>query len=78
MSDHELSVEERFDIQVVLMRGMSQRAIARMLNRSPSPISRESRRKRNAQGEYVTPPWTAREAWTPQSLPAPEKAGAAQ
>ncbi|MDE1910227.1 MAG: helix-turn-helix domain-containing protein, partial [Pseudomonas sp.] len=31
MSYHELSVEERSDIQVSLLRGMSQRAIARML-----------------------------------------------
>ncbi|WP_164842887.1 helix-turn-helix domain-containing protein, partial [Pseudomonas taiwanensis] len=41
MSYHELSIEERSNIQVGLLRGMSQRAIARMLNRSPSTISRE-------------------------------------
>ncbi|TEE01147.1 helix-turn-helix domain-containing protein, partial [Pseudomonas aeruginosa] len=54
MSYHELSVEERSDIQVSLLRGMSQRAIARMLNRSPSTISREIRRNRDARGAYTT------------------------
>ncbi len=54
MSYHELSVEERSDIQVGLLRGMSQRAIARMLNRSPSTISREIRRNRDACGAYAT------------------------
>ena len=54
MSYHELSVEERSDIQVSLLRGMSQRAIARILNRSPSTISREIRRNRDACGAYAT------------------------
>ena len=54
MSYHELSLEERSNIQVGLLRGMSQRAIARMLNRSPSTICREIRRNRGAQGEYIT------------------------
>lgn len=54
MSYHELSVEERSNIQVGLLRGMSQRAIARMLNRSPSIVSLEIQRNRNAQGGYVT------------------------
>ncbi|WPP46279.1 IS30 family transposase [Pseudomonas sp. AN-1] len=54
MSYHELSIEERSNIQVGLLRGMSQRAIARMLNRSPSTICREIRRNRSAQGEYAT------------------------
>lgn len=54
MSYHELSVEERSNIQVGLLRGMSQRAIARMLNRSPSTISREIRRNRSTQGDYIT------------------------
>lgn len=54
MSYHELSIEERSDIQVSLLRGMSQRAIARMLNHSPSTISREIRRNRSAQGDYIT------------------------
>ncbi|THG67873.1 IS30 family transposase, partial [Pseudomonas sp. A-1] len=54
MSYHELSIEERSNIQVGLLRGMSQRAIARMLNRSPSTISREIRRNRSTQGDYIT------------------------
>ncbi|WP_201486598.1 helix-turn-helix domain-containing protein, partial [Pseudomonas sp. OF001] len=54
MSYYELSIEERSNIQVGLLRGMSQRAIARMLNRSPSTICREIRRNRSAQGEYAT------------------------
>lgn len=54
MSYHELSVEERSDIQVSLLRGMSQRAIARMLNRSPSTISREIRRNSDARGAHTT------------------------
>lgn len=54
MSYHELSVEERSDIQVGLLRSMSQRAIVRMLNRSPSTICREIRRNRSAQGLYFT------------------------
>lgn len=41
MPYHELNVEERSNIQGGLLRGMSQRAIARMLNRSPLTISRE-------------------------------------
>ncbi|EPG5527377.1 MULTISPECIES: IS30 family transposase [Pseudomonas] len=54
MSYHELSIEERSNIQVGLLRGMSQRAIARMLNRSPSTISREIQRNRDTQGAYTT------------------------
>jgi IS30 family transposase len=54
MSYHELSVEERSNIQIGLLRGMSQRAIARMLNRSPSTICREIHRNRSAEGEYIT------------------------
>ena len=44
MSYQELSIEERVTIQVGQLQGLSQRAIARMLNRSPSTISRELRR----------------------------------
>lgn len=49
---HELSVEERSDIQIGLLRGMSRRAIARILNRSPSTINRKIRRNRDSQKEY--------------------------
>jgi IS30 family transposase len=55
MSYHELGIEERSSIHVGLLHDMSQRAIARMLNRSPSTISREIRRKRRAGGEYTAP-----------------------
>lgn len=70
MSYYELSVEERSGIQVGLLRGMSQRVIARMLNRSPSTISREIRRNRDAQGEYTTQraQQTMRERRTPCRL----------
>ncbi|MBA4725314.1 MAG: IS30 family transposase [Pseudomonas sp.] len=54
MSYHELSIEERSNIQIGLVRSMSQRAITRMLNRSPSTICREIRRNRDAQGAYTT------------------------
>lgn len=40
----ELSIEERVTIQLGQLQGLSQRAIARMLDRSPSTISRELRR----------------------------------
>lgn len=44
MSYQELSIEERVTIQIGQLPGLSQRAIARMLDRSPSTISRELRR----------------------------------
>lgn len=44
MSYQELSIEERITIQLGQLQGLSQRAIARMLDRSPSTISRELRR----------------------------------
>lgn len=44
MSYQELSVEERITIQLGQLQGLSQRAIAKMLDRCPSTISRELRR----------------------------------
>jgi len=46
MSHHGLSVAERATIQIGLLNRFSQRRIARLLNRSPSTISREIRRNR--------------------------------
>jgi len=57
MSYQELSIEERITIQFGQLQGLSQRAIARMLNRSPSTISRELRR--NA---AFTSPYSASQA----------------
>ncbi len=53
MSYHELSATERATIQIGLSNGFSQRRLARLMNRSPSTVSREIRRNRNAQGGYV-------------------------
>ena len=50
MSYHELSVAERATIQIGLLNRFSQRRIARLLNRSPSTISREIRRNCPAMG----------------------------
>ena len=44
MPYQELNIEERVTMQVVQLQGLSQRAIARMLDRSHSVISRELRR----------------------------------
>ncbi|EPN32138.1 integrase catalytic subunit, partial [Pseudomonas syringae pv. actinidiae ICMP 19096] len=44
MSYHELSIEERITIQFGQLQRLSQRAIAKALDRSPSTISRELRR----------------------------------
>jgi transposase, IS30 family len=52
MSYHELSVEERAIIQVGLAQGSSQRWLARLINRSPSTISREIRRNQRAGVSY--------------------------
>ena len=48
----ELSVEERATIQIGHAQGFSLRRIARLINRSPSTISREQRRNRDASGGY--------------------------
>lgn len=67
MSYLELCIEERANIQVGLARGMSVRAIARMLNRSPSTVSREIRRNRDPDGTYSTP--YAQQAMRKRRLP---------
>ena len=55
MSYHELSVEERATIQIGHIQGLSQRRIARLIERSPSTISRELRRNREVSGRYSAP-----------------------
>lgn len=50
----ELSIEERAIIEIGLVQGMSQRQIARQLNRSPSTVSREIRRNTRVLGQYST------------------------
>ncbi|KKJ93601.1 transcriptional regulator, partial [Stutzerimonas stutzeri] len=52
MSYTELSVEERATIQIGHAQGFSLRGIACLINRSPSTISRELRRNRDACGGY--------------------------
>lgn len=52
MSYSELSVEERATIQIGHAQGFSLRGIACLINRSPSTISRELRRNRDACGGY--------------------------
>ena len=52
MSYTELSVEERATIQIGHAQGFSLRRIARLINRSPSTISRELRRNRDVCGSY--------------------------
>lgn len=44
MSYQKLSIEERITIQIGQLQGLRQRATARMLDRSPSTVSRELRR----------------------------------
>ena len=55
MSYEELSIEERATIQVSHLHGMGRREIARLLDRSPSTISRELRRNTGANGIYHAP-----------------------
>ncbi|MNG22088.1 hypothetical protein D3C84_1065370 [compost metagenome] len=52
MSYTELSVEERATIQIGHAQGFSLRRIACLITRSPSTISRELRRNRDACGGY--------------------------
>ena len=52
MSYTELSIEERITIQLGQLQGLSQRAIARMLDRNPSTVSREIRRNAPIPGQY--------------------------
>lgn len=56
MSYHELSIEKRITIQLGQLQGLSQRAIARMLGRSPSTISRELRRNAANASPYSASP----------------------
>lgn len=53
MSYHELSIEERVTIQLGLTQGFSQRRIACLINRAPSAMSRELRRKREGNSRYL-------------------------
>ena len=53
MSYSELCIEERATIHVSLAQGMSMRQIARMIERSPSTISREIKRNQEPGGRYV-------------------------
>jgi IS30 family transposase len=53
MSYHELSIEERVTVQIGQFQGLSQRHIARLLDRSPSTVSLELRRNTSLQGAYV-------------------------
>jgi IS30 family transposase len=52
MAYHEVSIEERSTIQVSLAKGLGIRAIARLMQRSPSTISREQHRNRNRERAY--------------------------
>ena len=52
MSYSELSITDRATIQVCLSQGLSLRAIARCLSRSPSTISREIRRNSETNNDY--------------------------
>src|SRR5690554_4832358 len=53
----ELNIEERATIEIGRLQGMSQRQIARQLNRSPLTISRELQRNGLPQGRYTTSAW---------------------
>ncbi|MNQ92482.1 hypothetical protein D3C85_1079110 [compost metagenome] len=63
MSYHELSIEERATIQVGQLHGLSLRAIARTLGRSPSTISRELRRNTGFNGTYHAPTAQSHSGW---------------
>ena len=52
MSYTELSVEERAIIQLSQAQGFTLRGIARLIDRSPSTISRELKRNRGSSGAY--------------------------
>ena len=53
MTYYELSIEERVTIQIGQLHGLGPRALGRMLNRSPSTVSRELRRNTASCGRYV-------------------------
>ena len=52
MSYQHLTLEERYCLAEFREKGLSIRAIARMLKRSPSTISRELRRNRGKRGYH--------------------------
>jgi transposase, IS30 family len=52
MTYHELSIEERVTLQLGRAQGLSLRKIAGLINRSPSTLSRETRRNRAPGGSY--------------------------
>ena len=53
MSYQHLTLEERYCLAEFREKGLSIRAIARMLKRSPSTISRELRRNRGKRGSSL-------------------------
>ena len=55
MNYTELSIEERATLQIGLSHSLSLRAIARLIGRSPSTISREIKRNSNSAGQYSAP-----------------------
>ena len=55
MNSTELSIEERATLQIGLSHSLSLRAIARLIGRSPSTISREIKRNSNSTGQYIAP-----------------------
>ena len=55
MNSTELSIEERATLQIGFSHRLSLRAIARLIGRSPSTISREIKRNSNSAGQYSAP-----------------------
>ena len=55
MNYTELSIDERATLQIGLSHSLSLRAIARLIGRSPSTISREIKRNSNSTGQYSAP-----------------------
>ncbi len=55
MNYTELSIDERATLQIGLSHSLSMRAIARLIGRSPSIISREIKRNSNSTGQYSAP-----------------------
>jgi transposase, IS30 family len=72
-SDRYLDREERYELARLRDGGLSQRAVAERLGRSPSTISRELARNRDPRtGQYV-PERADRLAWERQKRPRPSK-----
>ena len=83
MSYTELSVEERAGIQIGNAQGFSLSRMARLINRSPSTISRELRRNRAAFGSYSARVaqqrmQARRQVWRPMRKLLPTSNGVAQ